>query len=140
MHVRSEALVRTTGKFHCPAPGSLRPTDARSSEVWQRVLTAVGESSAVGEAGGEVVGGAADPLGTGLGVGSAGAAEAVVRPSVAGAAVPATFCGGLAVPSPPPQAVSRPSTATAPASRAARGTPWDVFAMSVHTPGNSSHA
>ena len=33
--------MSTTGKFSCPAPGSLRPTLALSSEVWQRLLVEV---------------------------------------------------------------------------------------------------
>jgi hypothetical protein len=54
----------------------------------------------------------------------AGAAPVVVSPfvasPVAGAAVPGTFCGALVVLPPLPQAVSRPSTASALASTAVR--------------------
>jgi hypothetical protein len=56
----------------------------------------------------------------------------------AGAAVPDWVCGLLTVPLPSPQAVVRPSTATALTSRAARRRDWDVFAM-FNTPGGSPH-
>jgi hypothetical protein len=119
-------LVRTTGKFSWPAPGSFLPTDARRSEVWQRVP----------EAAVRVVCDEDEPVEPVEPVDAAGAAGVVAAevPDVplwvaeAGPAVPGRVWGAEAVLLPPaPQAVSRPTRTAPPAVRA----PLRKIAMSA---------
>lgn len=42
VQVRWEPLVKMTAKFSCPAPGWSGPMDARSSELWHRLVAGTG--------------------------------------------------------------------------------------------------
>jgi hypothetical protein len=120
----------------------LPPTFARSSEVWHRLLP---EAEVVDvEEPDEVevdVDVESEPVAVSVPLDEV---TGVPDPSVegsppAGAAVPDWVCGLLTVPLPSPQAVVRPSTATALTSSAARRRDGDVFAI-FDTPGSSPHS
>jgi hypothetical protein len=130
---REEVLVRTIGKFRCPAPKSGVPRDAFSSKVRQR-------APAGAEAGAEADPGADPDADSGAEAGDdAGAvadgeageeADGAAGAGLVGVPVAEGRAVSLAVPPlSPPHPVSRPRTATAPTRSDGGRTEGDVRNM-----------